>query len=176
MNCSVSHGENDTNICELQHVWNVHPALLWIAPWNFLPLSWSPPTQTSGDFLQWTVLDHKVQDRILIFAASIHMFDASTFLMGKSPSLRLTSPKKLVLKPLFFMVKSHGGQVFRVKSPCTPQDLGSLAERTGWGDDATAGMVRLPPWVPVFQGQRGQFVHPLGISPSRLGIWDINGL
>ena len=50
MNCSVSHGENDTNICELQHVWNVHPALLWIAPWNFLPLSWSPPTQTSGDF------------------------------------------------------------------------------------------------------------------------------
>ena len=80
---------------------------------------------------QRTVLDHKVQDRILVFAASIHMFDASTFLMGKSPSLRLTSPKKLVLKPLFFMVKSHGGQVFRVKSPCTPQDLGSLAERTG---------------------------------------------
>lgn len=113
MNCSVSHGENDTNICELQHVWNVHPALLWIAPWNFLPLSWSPPTQTSGVF-QRTVLDHKVQDRILVFAASIHMFDASTFLM----SIRLTSPKKLVLKPLFFMVKSQAGVKSSGWNPC----------------------------------------------------------
>ena len=70
-----------------------------------------------------------------MFAASIHMFDASTFLMGKSPFLRLTSPKKLVLKPQFFMVKSQEGSGFQGEIPLFGDfdtvDLGSQAERTG---------------------------------------------
>ena len=184
-NCSVSHGENDKNICELQHVWNVCPALLWIAASHFL-LSWSPPAQTSGiaqegrEKITRTRWDHhKVQVWILIFAGSTCLILTSTFFMGKSPFLRLIP--FLVLKPLWLLWSNHAespsfqaeipvfdGDSRHLKPP--PERLGSLAERTGWGDDVTdgtAGMVRLPPWLRSCEVNfnTGGFQHP----------WHLNG-